>query len=272
MIPPHDLAARLAEEAERGAPRSALDVDSLVRRSRARRRPALIGTGVLATVVIVGMGGLGISTLGGLVPNDLTAADSASTAEESGADALSAEDSGGGASADGESALAPDWRQNRCGSPPVLPSDVPDIGLRLDVDFPPRASVDAESVAGTVRVTNTGDEPVTGRVSARPAITLATDGITVWHTSGVGGLAPDALALDPGESREFTTVFRPLFCTIEDEARAGEGFDAELDALPPGEYTVSAVLDVTLDGAPAGRTPLVAAPEPVRLDGGEGSP
>ena len=265
MTPHDDLAARLAEEADRVAPRSALDVDSLVRRSRARRRPALLGAGVLATVVIVGIGGLGIGALSGLVPNDLTAADSASTAEESASDQGGADDTGGGTMAEGESALAPDWLQNRCGSSPVTPADVPDIGLRLEVDFPARGMTSVDAIIGTVRVTNTGSEPVAGAVSATPAITVAREGLTVWHTSGVEPSDTLDLELDPGESRAFDAVLRPLSCTIDDEARAVDGFDAGLASLPPGEYAVSAVLDITLDDDSAARVPLVSEPESLRL-------
>lgn len=270
MTPHDDLAARLAAEAERAAPRSALDVDSLVRRSRARRRPALLGVGVLATVAIVGIGGLGVSAIGGLVPNDLTAADSASTAEESALEQAGSGDTSGGTMADGESALAPDWLQNRCGSTPVTPADVPDLGLVLEVDFPARATAGADSIVGTVRVTNTGSEPIEGAVSATPAITVSSDGRTVWHTSGVEDTGTLDLALDPGESREYGAVLRPLSCTIDDEARALEGFDAGLAPLPPGEYAVSAVLDITLDDDSAGRAPLVSEPEPLQLTGATG--
>ena len=258
-----DLAARLAEEAERSAPRSALDIDALVRRSRARRRPALLGAGVLATVVIVGIGGLGAGALGGLVPNDLTAADSASTAEESAVEQGGAGDTGGGTMADGESALAPDWMQNRCGSTPVTPADVPDIGLRLEVDFPTVAPTGTGVIAGTVRITNTGEESISGLLSATPAITLASQGVTVWHTTVRSDRGPEAIVLAPGDSRSFEAELRPLACTIGDEGRAGE---EELDPLHPGDYAVSAVIDITLDGDPPARVPLVSEPEPILLE------
>ena len=178
---------------------------------------------------------------------------------------VAVEVAGGGTVADGESALAPDWLQNRCGSSPVTPADVPDIGLRLEVDFPARATTGADAIVGTVRVTNTGSEPVAGAVSATPAITVAREGVTVWHTSGVEPGDPRELALDPGESRAFDAVLRPLSCTIDDEARAVDGFDAGLASLPPGEYAVSAVLDITLDDDSAARVPLVSEPESLRL-------
>ncbi|MER3389524.1 MAG: hypothetical protein RJQ01_05775 [Microcella sp.] len=270
MTPQDDLAARLAEEAERSAPRSALDVDAIVRRSRARRRPALIGTGVVATVLIVGIGGLSVGALGSLVPNDLTAADTASTAEEAAVEQGGSPEMDGGEAADGGSALAPDWLQNRCGSAPVTPADVPDAGLLLEIDFPARATTADDRVEGTVRVTNTSGERVSGRVSSSPAITLASGGLTVWHTSGVAEQGERTIALDPGESREFAAVLRPLLCTIDDEVRASEGFDAGLAPLPPGEYAVSAVLDIVVDDAPQVRTPLVSAPEPLVLEPPEG--
>ena len=262
MTPHDDLAARLAEEADRVAPRSALDVDSLVRRSRARRRPALLGAGVLATVVIVGIGGLGIGALSGLVPNDFTAADSASTAEESAIEQGGADDTGGGTMAEGESALEPDWLQNRCGAAPITPADVPDIDVRLEVDFPTAAPTGTGAIAGTVRITNTGEDPVSGLLSATPAITLASQGVTVWHTSVRSDRGPQAIALDPGESRTVDAELRALDCTTGDEGRGG---DEDLDPLRPGEYAVSAVLDITLDDDSAARVPLVSEPEPLRL-------
>lgn len=262
MTPHDDLAARLAEEAERAGPHPPFDVDSLVRRSRARRRPALLGAGVLATVVIIGIGGLGVGALSGLVPNDLTAADSASTTEESAIEQGGANDTGGGTMADGESAFAPDWLQNRCGSAPLTPADVPDIGLRLEVDFPTAAPTGTGVIGGTVRITNTGEEPVGGLLSATPAITLASQGMTVWHTSVQSSRGPESIALDPGESRTFDAELRALACTTDDEGRADE---AELDPLRPGDYAVSAVLDITLDNDPAARVPLVSEPELLRL-------
>lgn len=260
MTSPDDLASRLADEAERGAPRSAIDVAVVLRRSRARRRPALIGTGVLAIVAVVGIGGLGIAALGTLTPADLTAADSAPSSD--GTEETEA-------LADEGTALAPDWLQNRCGAPIVTPADVPNLGLELDVEFPDRASVGTESVPGMVRLTNTSAEVVTGTASAAPAVTLSEGGLTVWHTSGVGDGEVVDIALGPGESLDFPAVIRPLLCTPQDEARALEGFDEGLDAVSPGEYAVSAILDVTLDTGTAGRTPVVSEPQPVRLDGGE---
>ncbi len=262
MTPHDDLAARLTEEAERAAPHTPFDVDSLVRRSRVRRRPALLGAGVLATVVIVGIGGLGVGALSGLVPNDLTAADSASLAEEPAMEQGGAGDTGGGTMADGDSALAPDWLQNRCGSSPLTPADVPDIGLRLEVDFPAVAPTGTGVISGTVRITNTGEEPVSALISATPAITLASQGVTVWHTSVRSDRGAEAIALDPGDSRSFEAELRPLACTTDDEGRA---VDAELDPLRPGDYAVSAILDITLDDDPAARVPLVSEPEPLQL-------
>ena len=259
MTPHDDLAARLAEEAERAAPRAAIDFDSVVRRSRARRRPAVLGAGVLAAVVIVGVGGLGVGALGGLVPNDLTAADSASTTEESAVEEGSA---GGSAMADEEAMVAPDEWHSRCGMPPAFPAGFPDLGLRLEVDFPSEAPAGTDVIAGSVRITNTGEEPVSGLVSATPAMTLTAQGVTVAHTPAQSDSDPEAIALDPGESRSFDAELRPLACTTDDEGRA---VDAVLDPLSPGDYTVVAVVGISLGDDPSTRAPLVSEPVPLRL-------
>jgi hypothetical protein len=207
---------------------------------------------------VAGIGALGIGAFGGLgalVPGDLTAAD---TATSGGAE--------GQPLSEQESALAPDWLQNRCESPIVSPSDVPDVGLTLTVTFPEQASIGAQSITGSVQLTNTSEEAVTGTVSAAPAITLSQSGIAVWHTSGVSSLDGVELALQAGESRQFEAVFRPLSCSIEDEARAVDGFDDSLEPVAPGDYSVSAILDVTLDGATSGRTPVVSPLRPVSLE------
>ena len=78
-----------------------------------------------------------------------------------------------------------------------------------------------------------------------PAITLAQDGITVWHTNGPTDLVVTAVELAPGEAMEFPASFEPVRCEPEDEI--GEAFRSDLPPAGAGSYEISAALDFSSD-------------------------
>ena len=92
----------------------------------------------------------------------------------------------------------------------------------------------------TVTVTNPGTEPVTGELSSVPAITVADDGVTVWHTSGTSDAGSTPVSLAPGESLTLAGEVTASRCDAEDEQ--GGPLPADLPPLDPGDHAVGAVL------------------------------
>ena len=125
----------------------------------------------------------------------------------------------------------------------VAPSE---SGLQLDVHFADSAKAGTDSIRGTVTLTNTGSDTVTGYTAASPALTLSQDGIVVWHSNGpMIELARD-VALAPGESLEYDASFTPVVCGVDDDL-AELGFAEDLPAAPAGEYQLSAMIDLLGD-------------------------
>jgi len=115
-------------------------------------------------------------------------------------------------------------------------------GLELTVHFDDTAAAGTEPIAGTVTLTNTGDQELTGYTAASPALTLSRDGIVLWHTNGAMIMSARDVNLAPGESLEYETSFTPVVCTVDDDL-AELGFSPDLPAAEPGEYQLSALID-----------------------------
>lgn len=105
--------------------------------------------------------------------------------------------------------------------------------MRLEIVLPDSVRV-RESVPVTLRLTNTGREPLTVYLQGRPiAFDLTVrnlDGTIVWRRLE-GEVVPAILAvrqLEPGASLEFEEVWRQV-------SNAGE-------AVPPGDYRVTGAL------------------------------
>ena len=92
-------------------------------------------------------------------------------------------------------------------------------------------------------MTNAGPSPVTGELRAAPALTVADDGITRWHTNGAVSDVFVPIALEPGASVELEGLATAVECSEADEL--GEAFAEGLPALAPGEYAVSAIVVFT---------------------------
>jgi hypothetical protein len=136
---------------------------------------------------------------------------------------------------------APATKINLCGGTlaEVAPSAT---GLTLTPHFPD-AQASAISVTGTVTMTNTSSEPWSGSTASSPVITLSQHGIVLWHTSVLDDSAR-VIDLAPGESTEYTAHLRPVVCGVEDDSGA---FRADLPHVEPGDYQVSAAIDVPAD-------------------------
>jgi hypothetical protein len=161
---------------------------------------------------------------------------------------------------------APAERLNLCGAP--VAEAVPSAsGLELTVEFPETATTGTAPLEGVVRLTNTSGERVAGTTAAAPAITIARDGVTVWHSNGPMILSLTIVDLAPGESLEYRTSVVPVECGPQDEA---DTFRADLPALPPGEYEVSAAIDFAPDAPPADAPALadlvMGPPSSLRLE------
>ena len=212
-------------------PTNAIDVASVVRRSRARRTPKVLG---ITGVSVLAIGGLvfgGVQVLGLPAASDTAgsppAADSPMMSE--------AED---GAFADDTKRTAAEYL-NLC-EEPVAVVAASATGLVLSVSFP-SAPAGSAIVEGTVTMTNTGDSTLIGYTAATPVITLAQDGIVVWHSNGPTTQEARQIALAPGASLEYAASFSPVVCRAEDDSR--ESFRTDLPAAPPGEYEVSAAIE-----------------------------
>jgi hypothetical protein len=220
----------------------AIDTQSVIRRSKARRLPAQVGIGGAFTLAI---GGLAVAGLQGF-PTAQSASDSTvSTLEQ--APAGPREGVQGMMEGDGPSTgikRAPADRINLCGGPlaEVAPSAT---GLVLTADFPD-APVGTAPVFGTVTLTNTGTEQIAGYSSPTPAITLSQNGIVLWHSNGPTILSIQDVLLAPGESLQYQASFTPVVCSVEDDS--AEAFRTDLPAVAAGEYQVSAAADVSVDG------------------------
>ena len=231
------------------APTPAIDVSSVLRRSRARRAPRILGAGVFAVLAVgaVAYGGFaGLAGLGGAT----TASDAggAEASEETDAQLWSTADDTGAAKT---STIA------FCGAP-LSPAAANDTGLVLSVDFPDSAKVDAESVPGRATLTNAGLEPFTGSTFTTPMIMLSRDDTVVWHSFPARETMP--IDLDPGESIAFEASFTPAVCGPEDDLDGA--MRDELPAPAAGEYEVSAATDVYGTG---GITVLGGPPQTIAL-------
>jgi hypothetical protein len=132
---------------------------------------------------------------------------------------------------------------------------------------PVDAAATARDIPVIVTLTNTGTEAVTGSLSPFPVLTLSRDGVVLWHSNGAVPSLAREIDLAPGASTDFETVFEPVVCAVEDEARPS--FRTDLPDVGPGDYRLSAALDFTptpSDAAGSGGAVLVSGPtSPVTL-------
>ena len=228
-----------------------VDASLIVRRARRRRLPKQLALGGTVTLAAAG---IGIASIQGLQlaggPSGTAVLGSASdgSAESApGTEAGTTPGSAGGGdlgAGGDEIRRAPASRINFCGG--ALAEVAPSVtGLVLTTEFPDGAPADGSPVTGTVVLTNTGTERVSGTTGATPAITLAQNGIVLWHTNGPEIAMVMMVDLDPGESMQYGASFTPVRCEAGDDS--GESFRENLPPLAAGTYGVSAAIDIMLD-------------------------
>ena len=228
-----------------------VDASLIVRRARRRRLPKQLALGGTVTLAAAGIGIASIQGLqltGGSSGTAVLGSASDGVAESApGTEAVTTPGSAGGDELDAggdEIKRAPASRINFCGG--SLAEVAPSVtGLVLTTEFPDGAPTDGSPVTGTVTLVNTGTERVSGTTSATPAITLAQNGIVLWHTNGPEIAMAMMVDLDPGESMQYGASFTPVRCEAEDDS--GESFRENLPPLTAGTYGVSAAIDIMLD-------------------------
>lgn len=215
-------------------PASTIDVRSVVRRSRARRLPKMLGAAGVGALAIGGLviGGLQLGA-GPQPASDAAGTSAEAPAMDAGSDELFSE----------SIKRAPAEKINLCTGAVAEPT-ASVSGLVLSVSFAD-AAVGASTVSGTVTMTNAGSETVTGYTAASPAITLAQNGVVIWHSNGPMIEMAREVTLAPGESLDYTASFSPVICGVEDDL--GESFRDGLPAAPAGDYQVSAAIDLLGD-------------------------
>jgi hypothetical protein len=216
-----------------------LDVSRIVRRSRARRLPKQLAAGGIGALAVVGITVLGVQTF---TPagTPITSMEAAPTQDQAAGSGIK---------------RAPAERINLCEGP--LAEVAPSVyGLRVDATFPESIPAGTAPVPGVVRLTNTSGSRVTGTTAPSPAITLSQDGIVLWHSNGPVDASAVVVDLEPGESLEYAASFVPVRCAVEDDA--AESFRADLPAVEPGVYELSAAIDFS--PTPSADVDLVTGP------------
>ncbi len=263
--PREGAAARaLLRSTAASAPTGALDVDAVLRRARRRRLPGRLATGGVGVLAIAGIGFAGANALGGV--GQVTTLSSGES-EDSPAGPVEGQPGGGaesgglpapgGATSDSGAAgggisLAPAEKVNFCGGPlaEVAPAQT---GLVATPRFPATAPAGTETITGTVTVTNTGTERVTGYTGASPAMTVSEAGITVWHSNGPQIMMAQLIDLEPGASVDLPASILPVRCGVEDDS--AESFREDLPPLEPGVYQLSAIFYLIPEGPSAASLP-----------------
>jgi hypothetical protein len=238
---------------DRPSAHHAIDLDAVLRRSRARRRPrvgaaAIVGSlAVLAIVVPVG-----VSVAAGQTGLFSASSGSASSADDGGGKSAP-ESLAGGSNGGAVDGAAPVQKVNLCTG--ALARLAPAAnGLILTVG-PVEAAATDRDIQATVTLTNSGTAPFTGSASPFPVLTLSRDGIVLWHSNGAVPSLAAVIDLAPGASMSFPTTFEPLVCGAADDERTS--FREDLPATGPGTYGLSAVLGVSSDD---GASVLVSGP------------
>jgi hypothetical protein len=242
---------------------SDIDLPRVLARVRSRRRTrriAIAGTST-ATVAVLATAGISSGLFRPAAENPGIAepapAPGTGTGTGTGTGPIDSGPAAGGPAGGGAIELAPAEKINPCGAP--LAELAPAAsGLVATVTFPETASATGGTVEGTVVLTNTGTEHLTGYTGARPVVTVSENGVTVWHSNGPTIMTAIVIDLQPGASMELPAGFQAIRCGEEDEMQ--EAFRTDLPPLGAGTYGLSAVVRWTPDGAAAGYVEDVGGP------------
>jgi len=241
--------SELRKQFHDGEPGGSIDLQTVLRRSRARRRPRVVAAAVASSLAVIGIVvpvSISVagthSTTSALDAGSASAPHSAAGPVRLGGESTNGGDASGSASGSGGSIKrAPADKINLCTGTLATPAPADD-GLLLTV-APVDAAASARDIPVTVTLTNTGSQRVTGSLSPFPALTLSRNGIVLWHSNGAVPSLAQEIDLAPGASTTFDATFQPLVCGVADDEQ--ESFRADLPAAGPGSYQLSAALDFT---------------------------
>jgi hypothetical protein len=238
---------------ERPSGQDAIDLDAVLRRSRARRRPRAVAVAVVSSLAALAIiVPIGVSVA--LGQTGMSSASSGSVASNGDAGGLKAPESAtGGAPDGGTSGSAPAQKVNLCTR--QLAELAPAAnGLLLTVE-PVTAAASARDIPVTVTLTNTGATEFSGSASPFPALTFSRGGTVLWHSNGAVPSLAQVIELAPGGSLTFSTTFQPVTCGVADDERSS--FRRDLPGAGAGAYGLSAVLDVSAND---GTSTVVSGP------------
>lgn len=216
-----------------------LDADEVIRKARGRRRPRTLAFAATAALTVAGFAYVGITTIPW--PQSVPQSASDTMADATAGSELALPETPPGAT--DPMAGGDPWATsiNRCGQP-LVEAGPTASGLVLTPDFPATGASNGLPIEGTVTLTNTGKERVTGLTSAEPIVVLSLGGITVWHTHDTTRSIGYPVDLAPGESQEFAASFTPVQCTQDGEDLPT--LPGDLPPLGPGTYRVTTYLDL----------------------------
>lgn len=204
----------------------AIDIDTtaVISRSKRRRRPRQFAVGAVGLLAASSLVFAGISTFRHTDPVSTTAGIVADDAAESRVEGDSAYSD--------ESLAAPETSpiSAACGTSIRTDSASP-FGLSLELELPEEV-VASGSAYGTVLLTNTSDEPVTGTTANVPDVNLLRDSIVISHSPDVQILSVIPVNLQPGQSIAFDVAIDIFDCTTIDTG----------GMVDPGTYAVNATL------------------------------
>ncbi|HEV7742278.1 MAG TPA: hypothetical protein VGO65_07650 [Pseudolysinimonas sp.] len=216
-------------------PQGEIDVDAVLRRVRARRRPRIV---LAAAGSVLAIAAIAVpAAVSSYIPSQSTAL---SAGDEGAAPEFA---TGGAGDSSAQLDRAPAEKLNLC-TAPVAEIAPAENGLVITLQ-PVTAAATERSIPVTVTLTNGGTDQIFGTTGSRPALTLSSDGITIWHTNGPQDLMARIVDLGPGESMTYQTTFEPLVCGVEDDT--AEAFAPDLPAAGPGTYLLTAAIDVMHD-------------------------
>lgn len=150
--------------------------------------------------------------------------------------------------------LAPAEKLHSCGGQLVAVSPH-EAGLVLTPTVEASAGADGKPVMVAVTLNNTGRQHIIGTAAAAPAMTLARDGVVVWHSSVAMILPTTTVDLAPGETIDYTASVTPVLCTSEQQLDLDPSGFAPLDA---GTYELTAAMLLTPDDGSAAQ--LISGP------------
>ena len=242
---------------ETGAALGQVDLSRVLRRSSRRRIAQQVAVGSATTLAVAGIGVAGFTGIRGLVQSTGSAS-SAAAPDANRPDANRPEATGGSTATDGGLTRAPAEKINLCGG--ALSEVAPNAaGLVLTTNFEP-GDASADRVSGTVTLTNSGSEHITGTSAVTPTIILSKEGIVRWHSNGSMAAMGALVDLAPGASMTYQASFQPVTCAVEDDSTVS--FRDNLPHVAAGAYQVSAALELSRENADGSflSTDLVTGP------------